>query len=103
MKQLQILPKGLYETYDQILLKINNLADHMDTKRFLQWLSFSARPMTLEEISEVVVVNFESQDGPEYTPERRYFNKRDVLKNFSGFITESEGMISNLIIQESNC
>ena len=101
MKQLEILPKGLYETYDQILLKINNLGDHMDTKRFLQWLSFSARPMSLEEISEAVVVDFESEDGPEYTPERRYFSKRDVLKDFSGFITESEGMISNNILQKS--
>ena len=101
MSQLQNLPKGLYETYDQILLKVDDLGDRMDTKRFLQWLSFSARPMSLEEISEVVVVNFESEDGPEYTPERRYFNKRDVLKDFSGFITESKGMIFNFILQES--
>ena len=103
MKQLQDLPKGLYETYDQILLKINNLGDRKDTKRILQWLSFSAYPMSLEEISEVVAVNFESEDGPEYTPERCYFNKRDVLKNCSGFITESEGMVSNFILQESIC
>ena len=67
MKQLQTLPKGLYETYDQILLKIDNLGDRMDTKTFLQWLSFSACPMSLEEMSEVVVVNFESENGPEYT------------------------------------
>src|ERR1700735_2149028 len=92
MKQLQILPKGLYETYDQILLKINNLGDRIDTKTFLQWLSFSTCPMSLEEISEAVVVNLESEDGPEYTPQRRYFNKRDVLENCSGFVTESKGM-----------
>ena len=103
MKQLQTLPKGLYETYDQILLKINNLGDRMDTKTFLQWLSFSACPMSLEEISEVVVVDFESEDGPEYTPQRRYFNKRDVLKNCSSFITESKGMIFNFILQERVC
>jgi len=93
MEQLKILPKGLYETYDQILLKVNNLGNRMDTKIFLQWLCFSARSMSLEEISEVVVVNFESENGPEYTPKRRYFNKRDVLKNCVGFITESEGKI----------
>ena len=103
MKQLQTLPKGLYETYDQILLKINNESDRMDTKTFLQWLSFSAYPMSLEEISEVVVVDFESEDGPKYTPQRRYFNKRDVLKNCSGFIIESEGKITNLILQKSIC
>ena len=71
----------------------------MDTKTFLQWLSFSAHPMSLEEISETVVVDFESEDGPEYRPERQYFNKRDVLKKCSSFITESEGMISNFTLQ----
>ena len=104
IKQLEKLPKGLYETYDQILLKINNLGDRRtNTKTILQWLSFSAYPMSLEEISEAVVVNFESEDGPEYTPERRYFDKRDVLKNCSSFITESEGMIFNFILQENIC
>jgi len=49
--------------------------------------------MSLEEISEVVVVDLESEDGPKYTPKRRYFDKRDVLKNCLGFITECEGMI----------
>jgi len=50
LKQLPKLPKGLYETYDRILLKINNLGDCMThTKTFLQWLAFSARPMSLEE------------------------------------------------------
>ena len=100
MEQLQNLPKGLYETYDQILLKIDNLGDCMDTKMILQWLSFSAHPMSLEEISEAIMVNFE-EDGPKYTPERHYLNKRDVLKNCTSFITESEGMISNSILQES--
>ena len=103
MKQLEILPKGLYETYDRILLKIDNLGNCMDTKTILQWLSFSACPMSLEEISEAVVVNFESEDGPEYTPEWRYFDKRDVLKNCSGFITESEGLIFNFILRENIC
>ena len=37
------------------------------------------------------------------TPQHRYFNKRDILKNCSGFITESEGMISSFILQESAC
>ena len=71
----------------------------MDTKTFLQWLSFSAHPMSLEEISEAVVVDFKSEDGPKYTPQRRYFNKRHVLKKCSGFITESKGMISKFTLQ----
>jgi len=89
--QLENLPKGLYETYDQILSKIN-ANDSTDTKTFLRWLSFSAYPLSLEELSEAVVVEgFESEDGPQFDSKLRYFNKRKVLENYSGLITESEG------------
>ena len=91
MKQLESLPVGLYETYDRILAKIDK-QDHADTKTFLQWLSFSTRPMTLEEIAETVVVDFELEDGPQYTSGCRYWDKRDVLEKCSGLITEFESM-----------
>jgi hypothetical protein len=91
-KQLHNLPKGLDETYDQILMKIDK-AYHNETKTFLQWLSFAARPMSLEEIAETVTVDFESEDGPQYKSGLKYWNKEDVLKRCSGLVTESEGMI----------
>ena len=65
----------------------------MDTKRFLQWLSFSTRPMTLEEIAEVVVVDFELVDEPQYTSEHRYWDNEEILEKCSGFITHSKGLI----------
>lgn len=93
MKQLDSLPEGLYETYDRILLKID---DRTDTKIFLQWLSFSTRPMTLAEIAEAVVVDFNTENQPRYMPSRRYWDKRDVLEKCSGLITESEGIFQQV-------
>ncbi|KAF8199449.1 ankyrin repeat-containing domain protein [Pholiota molesta] len=88
MSQLDSLPKGLYETYDRILSKIDEQPDH--TKTFLRWLCFSVRPMKLTEISETIVVDLNTADGPRYMPDNRYWDVRDVLMKCSGFITESE-------------
>ena len=74
-------------------MKIDKQTDCMDTKRFLQWLSFSTRPMTLEEIAEVVVVDFELVDEPQYTSEHRYWDNEEILEKCSGFITHSKGLI----------
>ncbi|KAF8162138.1 hypothetical protein BJ912DRAFT_299382 [Pholiota molesta] len=93
MKQLDILPIGLYETYDHILSKIANQADRTETKTFLRWLCFSIRPMTLAEIAETVIVDLDADDGPRCTPELRYWNVEDVLIKCSGFITESKGKV----------
>jgi hypothetical protein len=92
MKQLASLPKDLLETYDRIILCIE--AERIeDAKRFLQWIAFSARPMSLEEIAEAVVVGFVSEDGPVYDPERRYKNSRNVLDVCSSLVSESDGMM----------
>jgi hypothetical protein len=92
MTQLKALPKGLYETYDRILLK-GDEKDHIDTKTFLRWLCFSVRPMKLSEIAETVAVYFDAEIGPHFSPSHRYYNKKHVLKKCSGLIIESEGMI----------
>jgi hypothetical protein len=77
-KQLASLPKDLLETYDRIILCIDEECVD-DAKRFLQWIAFSARPLSLEEIAEVVAVDFASEGGPVYDPERRYGNPRNIL------------------------
>jgi hypothetical protein len=89
MSQLDNLPKGLYETYDRMFSKIDEQADH--TKTFLRWVCFSVRPMNLTEISETVVVDLHTADGPRYMPDNHYWDARDVLVKCSGLITESEG------------
>ncbi|KAF9479014.1 hypothetical protein BDN70DRAFT_807702 [Pholiota conissans] len=90
LKQLKSLPKGLDKTYDLILSKIDE-DYHLHTQTFLRWLCFSAHPMSLEEIAETIVVDFDFEDGPRCDPARRYNNKRDVLEKCAGLITESGG------------
>ncbi|KAF8196084.1 ectomycorrhiza-induced ankyrin-domain/NACHT-domain-containing protein [Pholiota molesta] len=93
LNQLENLPKGLYETYDRILSKVDNKADCTDITTFLRWLCFSVRPMYLAEIAETVTVDFDMEDGPQYVPAHRYWNERDVLEKCAGLITESEGEV----------
>src|ERR1700733_7091773 len=60
-KQLGDLPRDLDETYDQIISKIDKRY-HDDTKKFLQWLAFSTRSLRLDELAEVVVVDFTAEN-----------------------------------------
>ncbi|KAF2094687.1 HET-domain-containing protein, partial [Rhizodiscina lignyota] len=58
-KSLRRLPPTLDETYERILCAIHE--DHStQALRILQWLAFSLRPLSLEEIAEVVAVDPES-------------------------------------------
>ena len=94
-KQLKELPQGLDETYRRILLRMDERY-HNDAERFLQWLAFSTRPLKVAEIAEVVVVDFDSKDGPECIPGLQYKDPRDVLDKCSGLVIESDGMWSIL-------
>ncbi|KZP14980.1 hypothetical protein FIBSPDRAFT_750996, partial [Athelia psychrophila] len=87
-QKLRALPKDLEETYQQ-LLSSSSQAD--DLRRFLNWVAFSARPITLEELAEVVTVDFQSGGRPCYDCDLRYTDPRDVLTVCSGFITEFNG------------
>jgi hypothetical protein len=46
MPMLRALPKTLYGTYDRILMSIDELYVE-DARRVLQWLVFSARPVSI--------------------------------------------------------
>lgn len=92
MKQLNSLPSGLYETYDQILLKVDE-KDHTNIKTFLRWLYYAVRPMKLSEIAEVISVHFDPKNGPHFSENYRYWNNQDVLEKCSGLIIESKGTI----------
>jgi hypothetical protein len=55
--QLQHLPRDLSESYNRIINRIDKR--HYDNPRkLLQWLAFSARPLKLVELAEVVAVDF---------------------------------------------
>jgi hypothetical protein len=83
-KQLETLPRTLDETYDQILLRIDQ--NHRDSAlRILQWLSFAARPVRVREAAEVLAVDLE--DRPHYDPDRKLLDPLDVLLLCSTLVT----------------
>jgi hypothetical protein len=86
-KQLQALPKTLEDTYDRILLRIEE-SHRQSTLKILQWLAFAAMPVTVEEVAEVVAVDLGTE--PSFNPDLRLFNPRDVMT-----------LCSSLIIRES--
>jgi hypothetical protein len=55
-KSLATLPQTLDQTYDRILSAISD-EDYEYAIRILQWLTFSARPLSVEEIAEVVAID----------------------------------------------
>ncbi|KAF2178431.1 hypothetical protein K469DRAFT_599451, partial [Zopfia rhizophila CBS 207.26] len=57
-KSLATLPPTLDETYERILCAINK-EDTEYAVRILRWLTFSSRPLLVEEISEVVAIDVE--------------------------------------------
>ena len=84
-QRLESLPRGLDETYDRILSKIQD-EDSKWAVRILECLAFSARLMTLEEVAEVVAFN----------PDSRQFDQRlpdplAILDICSSLITISSG------------
>jgi hypothetical protein len=78
------LPKTLDETYARILCNIDE-EDSQDAFKILQWLVFSARPLQIKEVAEVVAVDIESD--PRFDPERRLREPQDVLAICSSLVT----------------
>jgi hypothetical protein len=98
-EQLKCLPKDLDETYDRLLSKIN-VEYHGDAHRFLQWLAFSARPLTLHELAEVVSVDFSEGDEPRFDLDCCYLDPHDVVTVCSALITISEGKHNSELCKE---
>ncbi|KAF1828132.1 hypothetical protein BDW02DRAFT_280688 [Decorospora gaudefroyi] len=55
-KSLATLPRTLDQTYDRILTSISE-EDCVYAMRILQWLTFSARPLSVREVAEVVAID----------------------------------------------
>ncbi|KAH8621149.1 HET-domain-containing protein [Alternaria alternata] len=55
-KSLASLPRTLDQTYDRILTAIGEEYSEY-AMRILQWLTFSARPLSVEEVAEVVAID----------------------------------------------
>ncbi|KAG6916635.1 hypothetical protein DXG01_006055 [Tephrocybe rancida] len=78
MEQMKNLPKGLDNIYKRMLKAIDGKYK-ADTMTFLEWLSFSKRPLKVTEIAEAITVDFNLEDGPVFNAKKRYSNPRDML------------------------
>ena len=78
------LPKDLDETYDRILDSIDE-DNQQDALKILQWLTYSARPLRLEEIVEVIAIDV--KESPRFDPAKRYPEPRDIWMICSSLIS----------------
>ena len=97
-KRLNALPKTLDETYDRILQNIDDEYQN-DTFKVLQWLAFSARPVTLAEVAEALAVGFTS-GTPQFDPDQRMPDPQDILVMCSSLVTVSSQTFTSAIEDE---
>jgi hypothetical protein len=76
-KALKSLPKTLDDTYARILDNIDEEDNSKDAFKILQWLAYSARPLRIEEMVEVIAVGIEG--SPLFDPKNRLPEPRDIL------------------------
>lgn len=83
-KTLGSLPKTLDETYERILLNIpDEYSDY--AMRILHWLTHSLRPLSLDELSEIVAVNLQGE--PWFDPDAVFPEQDDLLAVCSNSVT----------------
>ena len=80
---LKTLPKSLRETYERILVNIDELYTE-DAFRTLQWLCFSTHPILLSEMVEALVIDLTNN---RFLPERRLPDPSDVLTICSSLVS----------------
>jgi ankyrin repeat protein len=83
-KALQSLPKTLDETYARILSNIDESWSQYVTQ-ILEWLVFSATPLRLTEVAELVAIDID--DDPAFDPDKRLEEPTDILTMCSSLIT----------------
>ena len=86
--RLQCLPHDLDEVYDRI---ISGLKHREDALMIMQWLSFSARSLTLAEVAQVTGVVPDTDQGLRFKPSRVLTDPRSVLMICSSLVTETDG------------
>jgi ankyrin repeat protein len=84
---LASLPETLYDTYANILCDIDQ-DNTKDALKILQWLAYSARPLRIEEVADVIAVNIKNR--PRIDPDSILPEPRDILTICSSLITTNE-------------
>ena len=96
------MPKTLDDTYARILCNIDEQFNHCNREvlKILQWLTFSARPLRLEEVAEILAIDV--HQTPRFDPERRWPEPRDIIRICSSLITVTTHFPYNLIPNDFN-
>ena len=88
-KALESLPPTLDETYSRILCNIAE--EHREYAiTLLQWLTYSARPLRIEELAETVAINMEGE--PWFDCDARFPEPRDILLICSSLVIIGDGL-----------
>ncbi|KAF8521554.1 hypothetical protein JB92DRAFT_3277793 [Gautieria morchelliformis] len=82
------LPPTLYETYDRILLHIDE-CDKGHALKLLQWLAFAVDRVSLSEAVDVLATNSDAINDPIFDRDRRFDDPRDILAICSSLVTFS--------------
>jgi hypothetical protein len=85
-QKLNGLPTTLESTYDQILTRIEE-ADAMNAMKLLLWLTFSERPIHVEDLALILEYDVESQ---QFDVDAKLHYSDDVLKICSSLVTKME-------------
>ncbi|KAH9477165.1 Vegetative incompatibility protein HET-E-1 [Psilocybe cubensis] len=84
-KALTELPDGLNEIYARILFKCKS-EDALDLRKFLQFLAFSMEAIRLDELAEIITIEFSSDDQTVFNPNKRYADLSDILVLCGGLV-----------------
>jgi ankyrin repeat domain-containing protein 50 len=86
-KALNSLPKTLDETYERILMNIDEIYIS-DVRKILQVLTFSTRPVKLVEMVEVLAIDWDT-DEPYFDSRNRIPDPNDIFTMCSTLVTSS--------------
>lgn len=88
MTQLEMLPKDLEETYERMLSRNPR---RRELRQLLYCLSFSIRPLSVEEFAEVISLDLEVEGRPRYNEALKYADASMALTVCAGLISETDG------------
>jgi hypothetical protein len=92
-EQIRSLPRGLDIVYDRIIFEIPR-KHRDDVLNFLHWLAFSARPLLLEELAQIVGVVSDTSCGFRFKSSRVYRDPRFVLNACASLVTLADGKVN---------
>jgi hypothetical protein len=100
---LSELPKSLDETYERVLKNINE-SNKEDAYRLLQCLTVAMRPLRVEELAEVLAIDFDDAQGlPRMNPDWQWEDQEEALQAASSSLISIVDIYGSRVVQFSHC